>query len=136
MAEHGVPPVSIHGLRNTLHVAMEESSLRQLARQVDVSPTGLRQFLDGAAPYRPVRHKLKRWWEERGHLAPRTVPVELARLALADLVAPLPPAARHPTIREVLAVLAADHRRAEVVPPAWLPELCAEYGVQTPPDAA
>lgn len=136
MAERGASTADLQGMRNTLSVRVEETSLRHVAGELKMSPTGLREFLDGGAPYRPVRRKLDTWWEANGHLPMEAVPLELARVALNDMVADLPPAERPRAIRGVLAVLVGEHRDARVTPPAWVPELCAEYGVApSPPEA-
>lgn len=136
MAEPGASTADLRGMRNTLSVRVEETSLRQVAGELGMSPTGLSQFLEGGAPYRPVRRKLERWWEANGHRPMEVVPLPLARVAMDDLVVELPPAERQRAIRGMLAVLVEEHRDARVMPPAWVLEMCAEYGVAPlPPEA-
>lgn len=53
-------------IRRALDREESRSSLRELARTLDVSPTGLRGFLDGAEPYVKTGEKYRRWYLEHG----------------------------------------------------------------------
>jgi hypothetical protein len=48
-------------IRNALLDNVDRSSLRQTAREVGMSPTGLSNFLFGAEPYLPTLAKLGKW---------------------------------------------------------------------------
>lgn len=49
-------------LREAVDRGVAQSSLRATAREVGMSPTGLRKFLEGAEPYSATRRKLERWY--------------------------------------------------------------------------
>jgi hypothetical protein len=53
-------------IRRALDREELRTSLRELARTLDVSPTGLRGFLDGADPYVKTGEKYRRWYLEHG----------------------------------------------------------------------
>ena len=111
-------------IRAAVVEAVERSSLRAVARQVEVSPSGLRKFIEGAAPYTATLKKLRRWhapWtsddpgrrllDAVGELAALVMPAERARvrdeilqvMATAEMVQPVraaslvgaPPATKH-----------------------------------------
>lgn len=57
--------------RSALRQYIWENSLRQAAREVGMSPTGLSQFIDGAEPYIPTVRKLRAWYMSHStHLPP------------------------------------------------------------------
>jgi hypothetical protein len=49
-------------LRAFARSRVERTSLRQVAREVGMSPSGLDKFLAGAMPYRKTRRKLEAWY--------------------------------------------------------------------------
>lgn len=53
--------LEIRTLRTTLGERVQRSSLRRIARQVGMSPSGLSKFLQGAAPYEKTRLKMVAW---------------------------------------------------------------------------
>jgi hypothetical protein len=61
----------------------EVRSLRQLAREVGMSPTGLTEFLDGTEPYWKTIDKVVRWYRA---LVARTTP-KLPPVSERDFVA-------------------------------------------------
>ncbi len=82
--------VSVGTLKRAVAGGVSATSLRQVAREVGMSPTGLRKFLSGASPYSATRRKLERWYVRRGS-APD---VHSALAALEVLVLDLPPSER------------------------------------------
>lgn len=58
-------PVPTAEIRPVLWRYLEGESLRQTAREVGMSPTGLSNFLNGAKPYTPTVRKLRAWYEEK-----------------------------------------------------------------------
>ena len=87
-----------------------------------MSPTGLRNFIDGAEPYSSTRRKLTLWYTRSGHPADRNA----ASTALAVLVQDLPPAARQAAVKEILAVLEMWHQKRADQTPEWISKLMAE----------
>lgn len=58
-------PATPADLRNAAALAVEQSSLRSVSREIGLSPTGLKKFLNGTNPYSPTLRRLRRWNEER-----------------------------------------------------------------------
>ena len=54
---------TVEQLREAVIEAVAVSSLRAVARQIRMSPTGLSKFIDGAAPYNPTIRRLRQWHE-------------------------------------------------------------------------
>jgi len=54
--------VTADEIRAALWAYLEVASLRQTAREVGMSPTGLSNFLNGAKPYTPTVRKLRTWY--------------------------------------------------------------------------
>jgi hypothetical protein len=59
-----VSPEMLNLIRNSVQRAVQESSLRRVARQIPMSPMGLQHFLNGASPYLATARKLRRWYVE------------------------------------------------------------------------
>ena len=93
--------VSVDTLRRAVAGSVSATSLRQVARDVGMSPTGLWKFLSGATPYSATRKKVERWYVRRGG-APD---VHTALAALEVLVQDLPPADRIQAMEGILAAL-------------------------------
>src|SRR5215212_7633430 len=51
--------------RNAVRSYLGRVSLREAAREIGMSPTGLRKFADGGEPYAPTVHKLREWMQRR-----------------------------------------------------------------------
>ena len=65
---------------------VERTSLRQAAREIGSSASGLQKFIDGARPYRNTIRKLDAWYARRGERdtgahSPETVAVAVRILA-------------------------------------------------------
>ncbi|HUF49693.1 MAG TPA: hypothetical protein VMN60_02595 [Longimicrobiales bacterium] len=116
----GAPHASV---RDLLALRVEDSSLRQVAREVGMSPSGLQKVLDGSTPYTATRRKLERWYvsETRRRYTTR-LDAASAAAATALLVRELPPTMRPVAMRRVLALLEElyDNERTR---PAWIAEL-------------
>jgi hypothetical protein len=55
-------PPSFPEIRAALAEAIERTSLRAVARNLDMSPSGLRKFLDGTEPYTPTMRRVREWY--------------------------------------------------------------------------
>ena len=103
-------------LRDAVAAAVEGSSLRGVARDVGLSPTGLGKFLAGSRPYPSTRRKLQRWMaahrvDLRGGQA-----MHVLRVLLQDL----PPAAQPAAEDRMLAALEAVYAASLAGLPEWL----------------
>ncbi len=100
-------PGSIERLRETVLARVRSTSLRAVAREVGMSPSGLDKFLSGGNPYSGTRRKLYNWWL-RALL--HDVAPERREVILAELVR---------TLRDL------HHAHGELCPP-WLAELVGD----------
>lgn len=114
----GGPSAGLERLREVVAARVERRSLRAVAREVGMSPSGLQKFLDGASPYSATRRKLERWFvrESAGS----------ALAALRVLVDDLPPSRRDAAVGDMLASLESAFRRARRPVPPWIAELRAQ----------
>lgn len=62
MAARENQAVSVETLRAAARTAAEGTSLREAARRIGMSPSGLRTFLAGTDPYGPTLTKLRAWY--------------------------------------------------------------------------
>lgn len=110
-------------VRDLLAGRVRDSSLRQAAREVGVTPTGLQYFLDGGDPQDRTRRKLEGWylWNEAG--LDRSRAEELEAIALSVLVRGLPPHERSPAVVGALGYFGRVYRDAGIPAPEWVSEL-------------
>jgi len=114
--------VPIDRLRQVVNARLATTSLRALAREVGMSPSGLQKFVDGSAPYLPTREKLERWYVREA--AERRVDrgVETVLAALRVLVGELPAARQGRALSDLFGVLDSAYDGRAVARPGWLEE--------------
>lgn len=56
-----VEEAEITAMREAAARNVDQYGLRRIARQIGMSPSGLKKFLKGAAPYRKTLHKVSEW---------------------------------------------------------------------------
>ena len=108
--------VSVESLRRATLKAADRTSVRQVARDVGMSPSGLQKFLSGASPYSATRTKLERWYVRSG----RSPDSHSALAALEVLVQDLPPAERTQAMSRLVEVVEKDRGGR---PPSWIKRL-------------
>lgn len=113
--------VRVEAIREAARHATQATSLRAVARQVGMSPMGLKHFLEGRRPYKATLRKLTVWFIAHG--LQRGVGPDVIRAAISLMLEGLPADGHEPGEQALLAVVAQMHRRAGTQPPAWLPEL-------------
>jgi hypothetical protein len=111
---------SVETLREAARLYVDATSLRNAARTIGMSPTGLRGFVDGADPYIKTTRKLTEWYVSEIHNRSAEVSTESAGAALSLLVAHLAPSKRKETVDGLLAVLERRCRETDTAIPAWL----------------
>lgn len=74
-------------IRAAMADAVHEYGLRAMAREVAMSPSGLRKFTEGGEPYRKTRHRLENWYRAWG----TAEPVRVRDEAALQLVRTFPP---------------------------------------------
>src|SRR5215213_2811261 len=105
--------------REAARLRIRETSLRQVAREIGMSPSGLTGALEGATPYGKTREKLLAWYA--GVRGMGDVPLPVAENVLAALLRRLPEP--HRGAVELLAFVAELHERADVEVPEWIGEV-------------
>jgi hypothetical protein len=130
------PQTSIDRLREAVTIRVQATSLRSVARQVGMSPSGLDKFLMGGMPYQKSRRKLFDWLHrERNNLGADLTADGIAA-ALGSLVRDLPPERRERALHALLETLRGLYEANTDHAPAWLGELTrkAAEGTAFPED--
>ncbi|HEU0054730.1 MAG TPA: hypothetical protein VFQ39_16200 [Longimicrobium sp.] len=122
-----MPPLkegaSIETLREAARLYVDATSLRHAARDIGMSPTGLRGFLDGADPYVKTTRKLTEWYVREIKNRQVELTTESASAALSLLLKHFPPAHRDDTADAVLDVLERRSAETQTPRPAWLVDM-------------
>src|SRR5215207_8457395 len=106
---------SIETLREAARLYVDATSLRHAARDIGMSPTGLRGFIDGADPYVKTTRKLTEWYIREIQSRSAELSRESAGAALSLLVQHMPAPQRGLTMLQMLDVL--DRRCRETSTP-------------------
>jgi hypothetical protein len=136
--------MSLERLRETVAVRVQATSLRAVARQVGMSPSGLEKFLGGSTPYARSRQKLHDWWLREGARPRSDLTTEGVEVAMGALLRDLPPEHRDAAMRRLVRSLVRVYAAQEAPPPPWLDELVDMWldaaekpaSARTPPPAA
>lgn len=128
------PPTTIDRLREMVSIRVQATSLRSVARQVGMSPSGLEKFLQGGMPYSGSRRKLYDWYTREGSQLRSDLTADGIAGALGRLVQELPGAHRDQAMVGVLGVLMEAYDAQGAVP-AWLSDLAQRSGVEAAPAA-
>jgi hypothetical protein len=118
--------VPLDAIRREAELARDAISLRSVAREVGITPMGLRYFLlnQGKQQARTVR-KLNEWYVRRMATRPPEGEDE-ARAALTILAGFYPQAERFRVLGGFLDSMEREFRDSGIEPPAWLAKLRAE----------
>ena len=125
------PQTSVDRLRDAVSLRVQATSLRSVARQVGMSPSGLDKFLSGGTPYAKSRRKLFDWLQRERSNLPSGLAADGMAAALGSLVRDLAPERREPALYALIDTLRGLYiTHAESCPP-WLSELArnTEEGV-------
>jgi hypothetical protein len=93
-----------------------------VAADVKMSPTGLRNFLQGRNPYSATLRRLTAWYL-RHQLATHGFTPDVARAAVAVLLEAIPEAELDAAGADLLECVREIHRARGVTPPGWLAKL-------------
>lgn len=118
---------SIRRVREVAAARVENTSLRGVAREIGMSPMGLRNFIHGTAPYSPTLRRLRNWYVRYAAERPGAVELEEATAALSVLVHDMDSAPRRQAACTVLDAVALGYEQSGVVKPAWVVELRTRY---------
>jgi hypothetical protein len=118
---------SIKYLREMAAARVENTSLRSVAREIGMSPTGLKKFLQGTAPYSPTIRRLRTWYVQYAALQSGAVEVEDATNALSVLVHDLSPDPKREAAVCVLECVGRGYDQSGRSRPAWFDKLRQQY---------
>lgn len=118
--------VPIDAIRREAELARDAASLRQVAREIGITPMGLRYFLLGQGKQQArTTRKLNEWYVRRMATRPPEGEDE-ARAALTILAGFYPQTERFRVLNGFLDSMEREFRDSGVEPPAWLAKLRAE----------
>jgi hypothetical protein len=103
-------------IRKALRSAIERKTLRAVALQVGMSPTGLQQFVAGASPYGKTREKVRAWFYREAGM--NSIVTEEAAQLLRRLVGTIPEPDHG--VRRILDTVEAAYREAGMYSPEWV----------------
>lgn len=118
----------IEVLRRAAHQRVEDTSLRGTGREIGLSPTGLKKFLLGTAPYSPTLRRLRTWYvRHAAELGDRSASLtqEDAVAALKVLTNGFDAATGRVLAVQVTEALRSAYRETGRTPPVWVEDLYA-----------
>lgn len=121
-----VPTIPIPLLRDGIAREAARYSLRRVAREVGMSPNGLRDFLLGAAPRNSTRAKLELWLAAQGQVTRPPNVGQFIRL-LNHLAVDLSPAQTTDFGRAIGRLLMESYETRRLTPPRWVQSLLRHY---------
>jgi len=122
----GVPTLPVTLLRDAVAREAARQSLRHAAGQIALSPNGLRNFLNGAAPRSATRVKLERWLAAQHRVSRPPNVGQFVRL-LGELAGDLSPQQTLALSRDVAQLVAAAYEQRRLSPPAWVRDLAKRF---------
>ena len=102
--------------REAVRQAISGSTLRAVAKEVEMSPSGLQKFLDGTNPYGRTKEKLRFWYYRQAGFS--SFAVEDVVLILRRLVGTLP--APDHGVAGMLEAIETAYQRAGMYAPEWV----------------
>ena len=121
-----VPTLPVPLLRDAVARETARMSLRGAARAISISPNGLRNFLNGAAPRSATRLKLERWLAGQGRVSRPPSVGQLVRL-LNELSGDLSPKQTAQLGRDIAELLAEAYETRRLEPPHWVQALLRHF---------
>jgi hypothetical protein len=118
---------ALERMRESVAMRVQATSLRSVARQVGMSPSGLEKFLAGGTPYTRSRQKLQDWWTREGHQPRSDLSAEGIEVVMAALVRDLPPEKRGPTMKRLVRAVRGLYETQGGICPPWLEELSERW---------
>jgi AcrR family transcriptional regulator len=119
---------TVQHLRERAAARVERTSLRGVAREIGMSPTGLKKFLLGTAPYSPTLRRLRKWYLHHAALPTGEVSYHDASAALVVLIHDLQPEPRRHAADCLLDCLERAYEDSGRPRPRWAADLRAEHG--------
>ena len=126
IAHRGLPTLPVALLRDAIAREVARQSLRHAARQVALSPNGLRNFLNGSAPRSSTRVKLERWLAAQHRVSRPPNVGQVVRL-LRELAGDLSPQQTLVLGRELAQLVTAAYEERRLSPPSWVRDLAKRF---------
>lgn len=121
MQQQDVPnPQDMGAVRDAARSAVTTSSLRSVARDVGMSPSGLDRFIAGSHPYPGTARRLGEWYLRTMQARGERLHADTARQVLALLTEHLPASEREGAVQDVLTILRGRTARSGSPMPPWL----------------
>src|SRR6266540_829244 len=117
----GVPTLPVTLLRDAVAREVARQSLRHAAALIGISPNGLRNFVNGAAPRSSTRVTLERWLAAQHRVSRPPNIGQFVRL-LGELAGDLSPQQTLALGREVAQLVAGAYEQRRLSPPSWVAE--------------
>ncbi|WP_420129177.1 hypothetical protein [Longimicrobium sp.] len=121
--EDGAEQRLIPLMRDAVMDRAERTSLRNAAREIGMSPSGLQKFLEGGMPYTKTIHRLRLWYLQHAGNAGNSITHDEALAALRVLVHDLPPSTRAETMEAMAGCVGQGYVRIRRAVPAWVAEI-------------
>lgn len=118
---------TVKHLRETAQSRVDNTSLRSVAREIGMSPTGLKKFLQGTAPYSPTLRRLRNWYVQYAAVQSGNVHEQDAAAALGILVHDLSPDPRRQTAACLLDCVGRGYDQNGKARPEWVSVLAERY---------
>jgi hypothetical protein len=122
----GVPTLPVTLLRDSVAREVARQSLRHAALKIGISPNGLRNFVNGAAPRSSTRVRLERWLAAQHRVSRPPNIGQFVRL-LGEVAGDLSPQQTLALGREVAQLVAAAYEQRRLSPPSWVKELAKRF---------
>lgn len=115
--------VPTNRLREAVALRSEATSVRQVAREIGLSPAGLQKFIDGAAPRSRTRRLLELWFARQVIQRKGELSHEDASAIIGALVDGIPAARRDEVLRRIVHELVSGFKASRRPVPPWLDAL-------------
>jgi len=125
-ARPAAPTLPVPLLRDGLAREAARFSLRRLAREMGVSPNGLRDFLRGSSPRSATRTRLEGWLAAQSTVTRPPNVGQFVRL-LNELAVDLSPEQTVQLGRAIAALLVESYETRRLAPPRWVQDLLRHY---------
>src|SRR5881409_495706 len=125
-ARPAAPTLPVPLLRDGLAREAARFSLRRLAREMGVSPNGLRDFLRGSSPRCATRTRLEGWLAAQSTVTRPPNVGQFVRL-LNELAVDLSPEQTVQLGRAIAALLVESYETRRLAPPRWVQDLLRHY---------
>jgi len=130
-------PVPVTVLRGALRHAAEETSYRNVAREVGLSARAVQLFVEGdSSPRARTLSRVRNWYLRRAAGDTSEASRETAAAALSVLLGDLPSPQRESTAAVLLDLIESIYRSHRAEPPRWLRDLRKSEDPDAHSDAA